>query len=133
MRFSACPRNQTSPASGCSNPAMIRRSVVFPQPDGPSKQKKSPLRTSRSTPTRACTLSKFLLTPSTRSQLESGSISGIGIKDLSFAQDFSHDVTQDHRERDQQQERSDGIHPRVDAGPQPGQDVDREGRILADY
>jgi len=39
-----------SPRSGETNPAIIRRSVVFPQPLGPRKVKKSPLRTCRLTP-----------------------------------------------------------------------------------
>ena len=32
----------THPASGCSKPAIIRSSVVLPQPDGPSTARSSP-------------------------------------------------------------------------------------------
>ena len=38
----------TSPSSGVSNPAMIRRVVVFPQPEGPSRVTNSFLWMSRS-------------------------------------------------------------------------------------
>ena len=31
------PSKRILPASGCSKPAMQRKSVVLPQPDGPSK------------------------------------------------------------------------------------------------
>src|SRR5438093_5706713 len=79
IRFSARPRSQTPPASGCSNPATIRSSVVLPQPDGPSRQKKSPRETSKSTPLRASTPSKDLVTPTTRNQPDTGSISDIGL------------------------------------------------------
>src|SRR5215469_3534241 len=34
-----------SPSLGCSNPAIIRSDVVLPQPDGPSSDRNSPLRT----------------------------------------------------------------------------------------
>src|SRR5687767_11536137 len=41
--------NWIVPESGFSRPAIIRRVVVFPQPDGPSKPKNSPCRTSSET------------------------------------------------------------------------------------
>ena len=37
------------PAVGSLNPAIIRSVVVLPQPDGPSREKNSPLAMSRST------------------------------------------------------------------------------------
>jgi hypothetical protein len=40
----------TTPEDGSSNPAMVRRSVVFPQPDGPRSEKNSPCRISRLMP-----------------------------------------------------------------------------------
>ena len=43
------------PASGCSKPAISRRHVVFPEPDGPSIEKNSPSRMSRSMPSTAVT------------------------------------------------------------------------------
>lgn len=36
------PFNRISPEEGRSNPAIIRRVVVFPQPDGPRKVTNSP-------------------------------------------------------------------------------------------
>src|SRR6266571_6728624 len=36
------PSSRISPASGRSNPAIMRSSVVFPQPEGPSRVKNSP-------------------------------------------------------------------------------------------
>jgi len=36
------PPMRTSPASGAMNPAMMRSSVVLPQPDGPRMEKKLP-------------------------------------------------------------------------------------------
>ena len=36
------PSISTSPAVGCSNPAISRRQVVLPEPDGPSMEKNSP-------------------------------------------------------------------------------------------
>src|SRR4051812_27052966 len=47
------PPCQTSPEVCDSRPAMIRRSVVLPQPEGPRKQTNSPLRMPRSMPCRA--------------------------------------------------------------------------------
>ena len=36
------PFSQTSPLVGVSKPAIIRRMVVLPQPDGPSNEKNAP-------------------------------------------------------------------------------------------
>src|SRR6185295_1479687 len=47
------PSNETAPESGQSRPAMIRSSVVLPEPDGPSNASSSPLATLRSTPSSA--------------------------------------------------------------------------------
>jgi hypothetical protein len=44
-----------SPVLGCSNPAIMRRVVVLPQPDGPSSEKNSPASMSRSIPRTAGT------------------------------------------------------------------------------
>ena len=38
------PSSRISPSGGCSKPAIIRRVVVLPQPDGPSIEKNSPRR-----------------------------------------------------------------------------------------
>ena len=34
--------NKTTPSSGNSKPAIMRRRVVFPQPEGPKREKNSP-------------------------------------------------------------------------------------------
>src|SRR5262245_18816457 len=52
-----------SPASGCSKPAMRRRQVVLPEPDGPSMAKNSPAAIARSTPSTARTAPKWRVTP----------------------------------------------------------------------
>jgi hypothetical protein len=44
------------PAVGLSIPPMMLRSVLLPQPEGPSRQTNSPLRTSIETSSSACTL-----------------------------------------------------------------------------
>ena len=46
------------PASGRSKPAIMRRLVVLPHPDGPRSEKNSPLRTSSETSSTAATSSK---------------------------------------------------------------------------
>ena len=51
------------PASGDSKPAIIRSTVVLPEPDGPSIEKNSPSRMSRSTSSTAVTLPNVLVTP----------------------------------------------------------------------
>src|SRR3954452_23306123 len=52
------------PALGCSKPAISRRQVVLPDPEGPSKAKNSPGAMSRSTPSTARTAPKWRETPS---------------------------------------------------------------------
>ena len=53
-------RTETSPAVGQSSPAMIRSSVVLPEPDGPSSATNSPVATFRSTPSSAMNVPNFL-------------------------------------------------------------------------
>src|SRR6266550_8911063 len=55
---------RTVPPSIRSRPARHRSSVVFPQPDGPSRTMNSPSRTSRSTSLRAIVFPKTLRTDS---------------------------------------------------------------------
>jgi len=50
----ACSCMTTRPAVGATSPAIIRNSVVFPHPDGPSNATKSPARTARSIGATAC-------------------------------------------------------------------------------
>ena len=53
------------PRSGASSPAMIRSSVVLPEPDGPSSATNSPRGTSKLTSWSAVKTPKRLLMPST--------------------------------------------------------------------
>src|SRR5215208_6575846 len=55
------------PALCVSRPAMMRSSVVLPQPDGPRRQTNSPWLTARLTSRRATKLPKCFETPSTAS------------------------------------------------------------------
>src|SRR3954468_2319743 len=59
------PPSVMRPASGCSNPAIIRSVVVLPDPDGPSSVKNSPAPTVRSTLSTATTSPYVFLHPST--------------------------------------------------------------------
>src|SRR3954467_12346517 len=59
------PPSVMRPASGCSNPAIIRSVVVLPDPDGPSSVKNSPAPTVRSTVSTATTSPYVFLHPST--------------------------------------------------------------------
>src|SRR4029079_1413910 len=56
------------PPSGRSNPAIIRSSVVFPQPDGPSSVKNSPASTASVTLSTAAKSPKRRVTPSMESK-----------------------------------------------------------------
>src|SRR5258708_39110752 len=47
--FKTLPPIRISPAVGVSRPAIIRKSVVFPEPEGPRKTRNSPSRVSRLT------------------------------------------------------------------------------------
>jgi hypothetical protein len=54
-RVMSSPSRRTRPADGLTNPAMTRRSVVFPQPDGPRKVMNWPGGISSSTSCKAAT------------------------------------------------------------------------------
>src|SRR3982751_7089330 len=58
--------NQTSPCSGTSRPARMRRSVVLPDPDGPSRATNSPSSMVSETSPSAGYAEKLLETCSTR-------------------------------------------------------------------
>ena len=45
----SCPDTRTTPAFGTVKPAMMRRIVVLPEPEGPSRAWNSPAGTSRLT------------------------------------------------------------------------------------
>src|SRR5215831_3248374 len=55
----AAPLTRTSPVSGRSSPAMIRRMVDLPQPDGPSSTRNSPI--SRPSADQASSTSRLML------------------------------------------------------------------------
>ena len=54
-RVTSAPWSRIRPSVGSSKPAIIRSVVVLPEPDGPSIEKNSPSRTSRSMPSTATT------------------------------------------------------------------------------
>ena len=56
----SCPAISIEPSSWVTNPAIIRRVVVLPEPDGPSSVMNSPRRTSRSMPSTAGTVAEQL-------------------------------------------------------------------------
>src|SRR4029453_13905622 len=67
-RCGGCPGPSTSstrmlPSVGSSKPPIMRRSVVLPQPEGPRREKNSPLRIAKETPSTATKPPKRLLTP----------------------------------------------------------------------
>src|SRR5436853_5572068 len=77
------PPTWTRPLSGISKPAMMRRLVVLPQPEGPSSEKNSPALMSSVTPSTATTLpSNTLVTSSSRMAAED---SGSTLQDLGDA------------------------------------------------
>src|SRR6478672_3151520 len=59
------PPSVMRPASGCSKPAIIRKVVVLPDPEGPRGVKNSPAATVRSTLSTATTSPYVFLHPST--------------------------------------------------------------------
>src|SRR5688572_4336558 len=61
--FMRLPATKTSPAVACSRPATMRSVVVFPQPDGPSRQTVSPAATVRSTSRTAASAPNSLVMP----------------------------------------------------------------------
>src|SRR5947207_3167444 len=54
------PSSRMVPSVGCSNPAISRSVVVFPQPEGPSSEKNSPLSTVRSIWSTATSVKRFV-------------------------------------------------------------------------
>src|SRR5215217_4306261 len=60
------PSMAISPPETSSRPAMVRSSVDFPQPDGPTNTTNSPSAISRSIPLRTSVDPKFLVTPVSR-------------------------------------------------------------------
>src|SRR3954471_11000813 len=57
----SCPPITTEPESGVSRPAIRRRSVVLPDPDGPSTARRSPSETVRSSDSSAGVAGPYFL------------------------------------------------------------------------
>src|SRR5205085_10605153 len=67
LKVTSSPPNRIRPEVGSSRPAIIRSVVVLPQPEGPSRQKKSPSgmvkvdsRTAANSPNALCSLSTWI-------------------------------------------------------------------------
>src|SRR5690606_28679258 len=97
------PLNETAPMSGKSSPAMMRSSVVLPDPDGPSSARNSPGRASRLTLSSATKSPKRLVMPESV-MLISMSRVGAVIAVAPFQRAFQHEGDQ----RQQGEERGDG-------------------------
>src|SRR5258708_22261226 len=69
------PEKVIRPASGRSRPAIIRKLVVLPHPDGPSSVKTCPRCTSSAMPSTARSAPKSLLTPSNRRTVSAKALS----------------------------------------------------------
>src|SRR5437660_8914057 len=63
------------PLSGCSSPAMMRKIVVFPDPEAPNNTKASPMPTSKLTSSSTRVFLKLLLTPRTLAATSSAAVS----------------------------------------------------------
>src|SRR5688572_29574629 len=63
MSFTTSPPVSIVPASASSSPAIVRGSVLLPQPERPTSTANSPSRMSRSTPRTAGTAPKLLCNP----------------------------------------------------------------------
>ncbi len=73
------PAMRTTPALGAVKPPMMFSVVVFPQPDGPSRQKNSPSRMSRSRGCKATASPKFLVTPRSSIAFARSPVSAAGV------------------------------------------------------
>src|SRR3954451_17435885 len=73
MPFTSWPWMLTVPPVGCSKPAIRRRQVVLPEPEGPSMAKNSPSATAKLTPSTARTSPKRRTTLSNSTAAAMGS------------------------------------------------------------
>src|SRR4029077_2815461 len=83
-KVTSTPPSLITPAVGCSNPAIIRNTVVLPEPDGPRIANSSPSPTARSAPSTAPIL--FRESPNTLRTLTS-SICGSSTGAATFVSD----------------------------------------------
>src|SRR6187402_3865585 len=72
------------PALCTSSPAMMRKSVVLPHPDGPRKQMSSPWRTPRLTPFRAAKSPNSLRMPLSSRKSPMGRLLPFGLGGVAF-------------------------------------------------
>ena len=72
------PPISTAPDVSFSSPAMVRMSVVLPEPEAPSSTRNSPSRTARSTPSTARTPAKCVCSSRTSRVAMSGRRAGVG-------------------------------------------------------
>src|SRR6267143_1224939 len=93
MCVTSSPPTVMRPWSGVSKPAIMRKVVVLPQPDGPRRAKNSPGATARSMRSTTRVLpSKLFSTPSSRTSAAARELSLIAVEtpQLSPAQDTGH-------------------------------------------
>src|SRR5688572_6057669 len=95
MPPTSVPDRRIVPASGYSKPAINLNVVVFPHPDGPSKESNSPAATSKETPSTARTSPNDLETSwSIRSGVRVGSrkLVELSVVDGAGTRDYDHSV-----------------------------------------
>src|SRR5205809_1011013 len=114
---------RTVPPSIRSRPARHRSSVVFPQPDGPSRTMNSPSRTSRSTSFSAVVFPKTLRTDS-KATLD---ISGSPSRSPEIEQVLAHEEDKEERRDDHEEAAGEPEVERRDV--QRGEDLGRERRV----
>src|SRR4030095_13145133 len=109
LKVTSSPPNRMRPDVGNSRPAIIRNVVVLPQPEGPSRQKKSPSGTVNVESRTAVNAANDLCRPSTR------------ISAISLLGEFRHDGEQ-HRagqrgeKRPRIQDKPEGLEQHEQAG-----------------
>src|SRR4051812_9714692 len=99
------PSTRMRPEVGVSKPAIMRRTVVLPQPEGPSREMNSPRSNARSTSWTTVLVRKLLVMPSRRrkgslmSAVPGGGAGGKAGQQLDHAHRDPGDGKGDHRER----------------------------------
>src|SRR4051794_21457799 len=125
------PRKMRPPV-GSSRPAIIRKVVVLPQPEGPSRQKNSPLATVKSAPRTAAKLPNDFSRFSTR-------ISAMVLPRKLGDDDEHHGAQQDRGERPAIKRERERLHQHDDAGddqrdrhglPRPAAEIAAQSRAV---
>src|SRR5690242_12478852 len=103
------PPMARSPSSPISSPAMMRSSVVLPEPEGPSSARSSPGRTSSVTPSSAIVFPKRLLRPAMT--IDTGpsrpGLNGASMAELLSETPFEQAPDAERHEREEGQQRGD--------------------------